>query len=490
MASHEQAHALPACLDALGGQVGGLDAIVTVVDCVSEDGSADLALHHPVVDRVLLATHRHPLAPYEQGMNAALRPVIAFADAGWVPPANWLASALATLVEGADVTYLREGDTPADISASGMVIARAVIERIGLFHGATPTEFCARAVAAGFDVRAVAPGTSSTPPNGQADRAASRTSSETSRPDESSLFSVVLCTTGDRESLRTCIDSLAKLDDPNFEVVLVENAPAPTLRDHALPSNVRHIHEPRQGLDIARNRGMHEAAGDLVAFIDDDCEADASWLTALRGAFADPEVSMVSGRVVPASLALPTERWFEAWFPFDRGPDPDRFTRYDHREWFPYWPGAIGTGCNMAFRRDTFLTFATFDPALDMGTPIGGGGDLDMFVQYLDADNLIAYTPDAIVEHRHRATDSELRRQFFGYGATVGALTFKYAGGRKGWRRASVRFFIHHARYVRGKLGARRHGDDEMPAALLAAELAGQFAGPLLYLRSRQRASR
>ncbi len=45
--------------------------------------------------------------------------------------------------------------------------------------------------------------------------------------------------------------------------------------------------------------------------------------------------------------------------------------------------GDYGTGANMAFRREVFDRIGPFDPALDVGTPARGGGDLEMFFRVL-----------------------------------------------------------------------------------------------------------
>src|SRR5205823_144732 len=150
-----------------------------------------------------------------------------------------------------------------------------------------------------------------------------------------------------------------------------------------------------------RNRGAAEARSPIVAFIDDDCEASPEWALHLVEAFRDPTVGCVTGRVVPSNPEQPTAQCFEARFSFDRGQHRDRFHRDDQRPWYPVHPWQLGTGCNMAFRRDVLEQLGGFDPALDMGSYVGGGGDLDVFRRLLDDGEIAVYEPSAVVRHHH-----------------------------------------------------------------------------------------
>ncbi len=297
-----------------------------------------------------------------------------------------------------------------------------------------------------------------------------------------SLVTVAVCTYGRPAALRRCLASLRELDDSAFEILIVDNDPRGSVPETPVGHEVvRVIHEPRRGLDHARNRAVAEARGRIVAFIDDDCEADVGWLRGLRRPFDDPEVACVTGRVRPASLATAPQRWFEDRFSFDRGIVPDRFRATDHRPWFPLHPFQLGTGCNMAFRVDVVTALGGFDPALDMGTRVGGGGDIDVFARLLDAGGVAAYAPEAVVFHHHRQRRREAVRQFFGYGATVSALCAKAVSKRPGRRVEAIRFVVHYLVAQMRRLGAWARRREPVPLYLIVAETVGLFAGPLLY---------
>jgi hypothetical protein len=96
--------------------------------------------------------------------------------------------------------------------------------------------------------------------------------------------------------LRRCLKSLAELDHPDYEVIVVDNRPA-----GAPPADIegaRVVREPRPGASAARNRGASVATGEIVAFTDDDVQAHPGWLSALCRRFARrPRISAVTGLV-------------------------------------------------------------------------------------------------------------------------------------------------------------------------------------------------
>jgi glycosyltransferase involved in cell wall biosynthesis len=240
------------------------------------------------------------------------------------------------------------------------------------------------------------------------------------------LVTVAVCTRDRTDDLARCLDSLERLRYPTFEVLVVDNAPSSdaTLRLVERRRGVRYAREPRQGLDWARNRAIEEAAGEIIAFTDDDAVADPEWLGAIAAAFLrDPAVAAVTGLVLPSELDTEAQVLFERYRSFGRGfvtrrVAPERGGPMAHRYGAA---GDYGTGANMAFRRVVFDRIGPFDPALDVGTLSRGGGDLEMFFRVLKEGHALVYEPRAIVRHRHRRTMGELRRQIADHGISFSA---------------------------------------------------------------------
>lgn len=300
---------------------------------------------------------------------------------------------------------------------------------------------------------------------------------------------VVVCTAGARPAeLLRCLTSLQCQTVPAAEILVVDNSRHSTVDAAAVTAyGARVVRQPRGGLDVARTVAAAAATGNVVAYIDDDCEAAPDWLADVTHAFADEDIACVTGRVVAANASLLTASWFEARFSFDRGPASIRFHRTDIRPWFPVYPSHLGSGCNLAVRRETLRALGGFDVAIDMGTPVGGGGDLDLFARLLDAGFTAAYVPTALVLHHHRARRRALVKQFFGYGATVTALCFKSALTRPGQRREAARFLRQYLRWETARMVARVRRRDPLPLYLLVAEMCGHVWGPVGYLLGRLR---
>ncbi len=223
-----------------------------------------------------------------------------------------------------------------------------------------------------------------------------------------------------------------------------------------------------------------------MAYTDDDARPDPGWLRALTGGFSAENIHCVTGLVVPAELQTAAQLLFEdVYGGMGKGFTPTVFAPGGARR---LRPERLGVGCNMAFRRAELLALGGFDPALDVGTPTGGGGDLDAFQRVLEVGGSVAYQPDAIVRHHHRQTMEGLRQQLHDNGsAYVAVLTTAYeradrAGKVAVFQRAvgwAASWLL--ARPVRRVVGGR----EQLPLRLIVAEVEGALRGTRLYRRSR-----
>ena len=240
-------------------------------------------------------------------------------------------------------------------------------------------------------------------------------------------LSVLVCTRERPENLRRCLEALQACQPQPFEIVVVDNAPVSGKIKQVVEefSNVRYRCEPRPGLDWARNRGILDARGDVVAFVDDDVVVDVRWAGVLQQAFArQPSVGAVTGLIAPYELETASQAHFEQHGGFGRGFVP-KWQHYPNGTGIPWsllGTGVLGSGANMAFRRELFDRIGLFLPELDTGTRTEGGGDLEILYRTLKHGYPVAYEPRALAWHRHRSEPEQLVGQIGSWGIATFAM--------------------------------------------------------------------
>lgn len=301
-------------------------------------------------------------------------------------------------------------------------------------------------------------------------------------------ISVVICTRDRADLLAGCLKTILALDYPNYEVVVIDNAPSSEATAKLAASlPVRYVREDRPGLDWARNRGIAEARHDIIAFTDDDVRVDRAWLRSIGNTFSDPEVMAVTGFIAPAELESEAQHLFELKYGgMGKGFSRRIFRKSELNTYDLLAAQAFGVGANMAFRSRVFSDIGIFDVALDLGTLAGGGGDLDMFHRLVAKGHTLVYEPAALVWHIHRRSQDSLRRQIHDNGCSFGSYLLTCVRNRTVSRRQALLFAIRQwfGRWIMPRLFLSRG----FPRRLTLAELMGAFRSPRAYRASQKRA--
>ncbi|AFY32567.1 glycosyltransferase family 2 protein [Calothrix sp. PCC 7507] len=149
----------------------------------------------------------------------------------------------------------------------------------------------------------------------------------------------------------------------------------------------------------ARNTGIRAAIGEVVAFTDADCRPQPQWLESLVKPLINSEVVIVVGEIT----GLPGKSLLE------RQAQIQDTLSQKHTLAHPFC--AYGQTANLAIRRIALEKVGLFRPYLTTG------GDADICWRILNANiGRLEFAPDAIVQHRHRATFQELESQWRRYG--------------------------------------------------------------------------
>ena len=197
--------------------------------------------------------------------------------------------------------------------------------------------------------------------------------------------------------LLNCIDSLRRQSVKPYEVIVVLD-PDSDLIDFfgkRLSNDVRIVVSDGYGLSNARNAGVKNAKGSIVAFIDDDAVADRDWLLNILKNYDTANVVGVGGLIVPL-----WESSRPSWFPEELNwvigcsykglPEHKAFVRNP-------------LGCNMSFRREVFEKVGYFKTDIGrFGKRLLSGEESEFSVRIMKnfPNAKIIYDPSAIVYHR------------------------------------------------------------------------------------------
>jgi len=116
------------------------------------------------------------------------------------------------------------------------------------------------------------------------------------------MVSVVIPVRDAEGTLTECITALKRQDpgDGSVELVFVDNGSTDgSLGMLRATGGIRVLEEPRPGAYAARNTGVHQAQGRIIAFTDPDCVADEGWIHSVIEAFKDPICLLLLGQRRP-----------------------------------------------------------------------------------------------------------------------------------------------------------------------------------------------
>jgi len=224
------------------------------------------------------------------------------------------------------------------------------------------------------------------------------------------FVSVIVCSYNGGRTLATCLDSLGKLNYPDYEIILVDDGSTDDTRDIAEQfPHVRYIYQENHGLSHARNTGAAAAKGEVFAYTDSDCMADVDWLYYLIGTLLSGDYAGVGG----PNVTPPAQNWIQACVAAAPGGPSHVLLTDIIAEHVP--------GCNMAFYRWAFENIGGFDAEYHKA-----GDDVDFCWRLQQAGCVIAFSATAIVWHHRRFTLRAFLKQQDGYGEAESLLRFKH----------------------------------------------------------------
>ncbi|MDQ3479925.1 MAG: glycosyltransferase [Actinomycetota bacterium] len=231
-------------------------------------------------------------------------------------------------------------------------------------------------------------------------------------------IAVVVSTVDRPEALARCLGAILDGAVMPTEIIVIDQGGEPETADvvaanakHGVP--VRHVVVDERGLSKARNLGLRLVRTPWIAFTDDDCAPDPSWIGVFHRRTVDPDApDGIGGRVLaggdatPGTFALAQRLWTE----------PKTYRG-------PTLPWLVGSGANMLFRVDVLRRAGGYDERLGPGSPGVAGEDLEVLHRLLRDGATLAFEPAAVVFHDRVGTERRVATRSsygFGMGAFVG----------------------------------------------------------------------
>ncbi len=214
------------------------------------------------------------------------------------------------------------------------------------------------------------------------------------------MFSIIVCTFNRANTLKIMLESFFGqdgIDQIAYELLVVDNNSKPETRSmvDAFLTNprCRYVFEGRQGLSVARNRGVKEAKGEILAFLDDDVIVDAHWLKNLQKCHRETGADAIGGRAYLIFESKPPSwlgpRFRTALSEVDLG---------NRRRFLDEGIGLCGS--NLCFRRSILEAAGGFDERLGRcGSKLLANEDSALLQRVSCLSKRIVYEPEVVVGH-------------------------------------------------------------------------------------------
>lgn len=231
------------------------------------------------------------------------------------------------------------------------------------------------------------------------------------------MLTAIICTYNRAKYIGPLLESIAAndLSKQEYEILLVDNNCTDNTRELCdsfakthLDVNLRYVTEPEQGLSAARNKGIKEAKGDVIVYIDDDALVDEWYLRTIVDYMGTHlEIDAVGGPIIPLYENTQEPHWMT------------RYTKellcgylYFGEEERPFPGERYPGGGNAAYRAEVFKKVGFFNTALGRkGNGLMGSEEKDIFDKMKTQSMRFMYLPKMILHHI--IPQKKLERDYF-----------------------------------------------------------------------------
>lgn len=212
-------------------------------------------------------------------------------------------------------------------------------------------------------------------------------------------ISVIVITYNQKDTIATCLESILKLDNDNYEVIVIDDCSQDGTAEitERFPCQLIKLDKHR-GAAFARNRGAKQASGDILFFLDSDVIVANNALSEILKMLQDnPAAQAVQGRYFQESIPRNIITQYK-----------DYFNNYKNRWDESDCVNIIATYC-FAIRRKTFFEVGGFDAKIPGATV----EDNDFGYRLFESGNLVVLNRNLTVTHLKRYSLTSLLKRAY-----------------------------------------------------------------------------
>jgi len=261
-------------------------------------------------------------------------------------------------------------------------------------------------------------------------------------------ISVIICTYNREKYLYNALKSIAENGFPfnKYEIVLINNnssdnteAECKRFQNDFPAVNFNYFVENNQGLSFARNRGIEEAKGDILVYVDDDAKVNRAYLKTIDDFFKENQTAMAVGGAIFPIYETKEPSWMSHY-------TKSLITAYkdEGNKIIKFKANKYPSGGNAAYKKSVFEKVGNFNTKLGRkGTSLIGAEEKEIFDKMKALNMPIYYLPDMILYHIIPSV--KLTKEYFN------KLTFSI-GQSERIRTLDISFFSYFKRLVSEKI--------------------------------------
>ncbi len=202
------------------------------------------------------------------------------------------------------------------------------------------------------------------------------------------------------KTLKECINSILDIDYPKekLELIFVNNSSTDRTEFilNEYKDKIKILYEKKRGPAAARNKGLLNASGKIIAFTDSDCVVEREWLKNIIQPLKDEQIGIVGGKILAKRPCNEIERFGESI--------------HDHHTAINVFNPPYVITMNWASRLSVLKEVNYFNEDFVRCE------DVDLSQRIYMAGYKIVYAPEAIVYHRNEKTLTGLFREGYLHG--------------------------------------------------------------------------